>query len=107
MRDARVVMLILAAVCAAGVIALAIVRIRACSWIRRPIAQAWPVDAVARTHFIDGGGYVEIDGVIGWATADPAARILPGHVLSYEPDDGGYTVAPILGDDSASGSFRA
>lgn len=70
--------------------------------VREAAVAAPPPSAVARTHFVDGGGYVEIGGVVAWASANPAAPILPGHVLRYEPSGDGHTVKVVLAADPAT-----
>lgn len=111
LMDHRPAWLIVVALCTAGVITLVAVRRLAGSQVHGPAVPvpmpATPAGAVARTHFVDGGGYVEIGGVIAWASADPTLRILPGHVLRYEPGGDGHTVTVVLADDSAREEHRA
>jgi hypothetical protein len=110
--DGRSVWLLLAALCAVGVIA--IIRIRSKPGSPTPAAEAvevpvpaTPVAAVARTCFADGGGYVEIDGVVCWASADPESMILPGQVLDHEPSGDGHTAMVALAHHSARKEDRA
>jgi hypothetical protein len=100
--DDRLLWLMVAIFGAASGIALIAVRRPAA----RPVGKP-PVAAVARTHFAAGGGYVEIGGVVMWASADPALRIRPGQVLNYEPGADGHTVTVAPAGDSAREEDRA
>jgi hypothetical protein len=106
LMDERLVWSTVAALCVGGAMMLIGVRRRIGSRMRRaavePPVPAARVAAVARTHFADGGGYVAIGDVVVWASASPASRILPGHVLECEPGGDGHTVRVVVAGDSGS-----
>ncbi|WP_328322876.1 hypothetical protein OHA70_29175 [Kribbella sp. NBC_00382] len=98
----RIALLGLATLCLGGLIALSAARSRRSSPRERitasPSLPTAAMIAVARTHFVDGGGYIEIGGVLAWASADPVLRILPGQVLDHEPAGDGHTFTVSIAD---------
>ena len=111
MDDRVAWLMVVATIVAAAVITLIAIRRLAGSPVSTPaVPVATPAsrpDAIARTHFADGGGYVEICGVVAWASADSALRILPGDVLHYEPGGDGHTVTVAFADKSPPEEHRA
>ncbi|MFI5906474.1 hypothetical protein [Dactylosporangium sp. NPDC051541] len=105
--DTRLTWLYAAMLCAAGALALLAARRVGGPPMAEPIEPApEPVFAVVRTHFVDGGGYVEIGGVVVWASADPARPLQPGQVVQCEPGDDSHTVT-VAGPDTPAEATTA